>query len=129
MSCVGVATITRVAARWRTSYSATTWRRKWPRGNHWRKAFDATVREAACPCCRNGISLDGKTCSECKGKGLACIAYEHGRYQWKTLVTRLGGNVLGLECGHGVSFKEPCEDCGAAAVFGEDLSIAEKVNQ
>lgn len=83
-------------------------------------------REAACPCCHGGIvNPGGETCSECKGKGLAIIAYEHGRYQWKNLVARLGGDILALECSHGVSFKEPCEDCGAGAVFGEPIAPLE----
>lgn len=42
-------------------------------------------REAACPCCKDGVTLEGKECTECYGKGLVCIAYERLRVQLKLI--------------------------------------------
>lgn len=48
-------------------------------------------RENACPCCKNGVNLAGEVCDECKGKGLAIIAYEVLRVHYKLLRESLIG--------------------------------------
>jgi DNA repair exonuclease SbcCD ATPase subunit len=42
-------------------------------------------RETACPCCTNGITIEGEPCEECRGKGSVSIAYENCRVQYKLL--------------------------------------------
>jgi len=46
-------------------------------------AEERASREAACPCCKEGINLAGEPCQECHGKGLAIIAYETARIYLK----------------------------------------------
>ncbi len=42
-------------------------------------------REAACPCCKDGVSITGEPCQECHGKALASVAYETCRVHFKLL--------------------------------------------
>jgi hypothetical protein len=46
---------------------------------------DRLKREAACPCCKNGVNIEGDPCQECKGSGYAIVAYETLRIHWKRL--------------------------------------------
>ena len=42
--------------------------------------------ESACPVCRGGKNLEGEdVCSECKGTGLASVAYDVCRTHWKLM--------------------------------------------
>lgn len=53
--------------------------------------FRRLAREAACPCCKNGVNLEGETCQECHGKALAIVAYETVRVK-----NKLAGEALQL---------------------------------
>ena len=47
---------------------------------------DALQKESACPVCRGGKNLEGEdVCSECKGTGLASVAYDVCRTHWKLM--------------------------------------------
>src|ERR1035437_3375572 len=47
------------------------------------EAKNAVAKEAACPCCKAGTTLERKPCQECKGSGLAIVAYETVRTRLK----------------------------------------------
>lgn len=50
--------------------------------------YDVT-KEAACPCCKSGTTLDKKPCQECKGSGLVIVAYETLRIRLKLALEQI----------------------------------------
>jgi hypothetical protein len=69
--------------------------------------LEKSTREAACPCCDNGISLTGP-CQECHGKGLVCVAYDSLRIHQKLQREKLAGIMIShsFATGHGDTIED-----------------------
>lgn len=54
-------------------------------------------RESRCPCCKDGVNMEGEPCQECHGKGIVSLAYDTCRIQnnaLKAQVERLSAPVI-----------------------------------